>query len=100
MAPSAELAQRLSQASAAHAEYEMTALHGEYDRQWAEWYARYLLDHDWNELFTQRWSAEELTNALRDADAVHRLEAPHAHWQDFYAERLLALARKSQAQLG
>lgn len=84
----AELSQRLASASAAHAEYEMTALHGEYDQEWAEWYARYLLDHGWNDLFAQEWMPDELADALRRSDIEQRANAPHRHWYEYYAELL------------
>lgn len=90
-----ELAQRLSEAGAAHGQYEMTALHGEYDQQWAEWYARFLLDHGWNDLWARLdsparvWTVSELSDALRHADTDQRATAPQQRWQDFYAERLV-----------
>lgn len=82
-----ELAQRLSNAGAAHGEYEMTALHGEYDEQWAEWYADFLLGHGWNDVLTRVWTPSELAAALRQANADHRANAAQQPWQDFYAER-------------
>jgi hypothetical protein len=79
------LARHLAEAGAAHGEYEMTALHGEYDREWAEWYAHYLLGHGWNDLFGTAWTAEELGVALRGADADHRANAPSTPWNEYYA---------------
>lgn len=80
------LSQQLAAAGAAHGEYEMTALHGEYDQQWAEWYANYLLAHDWNDIFPEAWNAASLADALRQADTAHRANAPQQKWQDYYAE--------------
>lgn len=82
----ADLAARLAQAGAAHSEYEMTALHGEYDQQWAEWYARHLLDHGWNDLFPRAWLPADLSETLRHFDAEQRANAPHRNWYEYYAE--------------
>lgn len=87
-----ELAQRLAAAGAAHGEYESNALHGEYDQQWAEWYARFLLEQGWNTLFERVWTADELAAALREADAAHRAHAPDARWYEYYAAHLVKLA--------
>jgi len=92
----AELAQRLSDAGAAHGRYEMTALHGEYDPQWAEWYARYLTSHGWNEFFSSAWDNAELAAALRQADSDQRAYAPQSRWQDFYAARFVETSDVSE----
>ncbi|TAH50783.1 MAG: hypothetical protein EYC68_13180 [Chloroflexota bacterium] len=86
----AALAQRLSDANAAHAEYEKTELQGEYDQQWPEWYAAYLIAHAWNELFARAWDVNELSTALREADTAHRAAASKSSWQEFYAARFAA----------
>lgn len=83
----AALAQRLAAAGAAHGEYEMTALHGEYDQQWAEWYAHYLIGHGWNEAFTNGWDTPELAQALAQANTDHRAGEPKTPWHEFYAAR-------------
>lgn len=81
--------QHLAAAGTAHAEYETTALHGEYDQQWAEWYADYMIAHGWNDLFEHAWNVNDLTGALREADAAHREHAPNTRWSEYYAPRLL-----------
>lgn len=83
----AALVQRLSAANAAHGEYEKTVLHGVYDEQWPEWYAAYLIDRGWNELFARVWNVDELSAALRQADAAYRAAASNVSWQEFYAAR-------------
>lgn len=85
-----DMAERLTQAGAAHGEYEATTLNGEYDKQWAEWYAVYLLAHHWNDLFSSSWNVSELAEALRQANTAHRAQAGGTRWQDFYAERFMA----------
>lgn len=83
----AALAERLNAAGAAHGEYEKNALNGEYDEQWAEWYAAFLIGHQWNDLFTKSWNVGELAEALRQANTAHRAGASLTRWQDFYSER-------------
>lgn len=85
----AAVVQQLAAAGAAHAEYEKTVLRGEYDRQWPEWYADYLVEHGWNDLFGHAWMVPDLAEALRQADAAHRQHEPDAQWPDYYAPRLL-----------
>ncbi|SRR5581483_5424942 len=86
----AELARRLSEANAAHAEYEQQVLNGVYDQQWAEWYAHYLVTHGWNKGLERAWEESALAAALRAAEAAHRANAPDRPWQEYYAEYLNA----------
>ncbi len=76
---------QLTAAKEAHIEYETTALRGEYDREWADWYAQYLIENNWNELFAEPWDQARLAAALRDLDALHRRIDPNAKWNEFYA---------------
>lgn len=80
---------QLEAAGAAHFVYEKNDLHGEYDQQWAEWYADYLIANGWNDLFENAWGVEDLSVALRESDAAHRAHSPNARWTEFYAPRLL-----------
>lgn len=86
---SAAAVEHLSAAGAAHSVYEKNDLNGVYDQQWAEWYAQYLVDHGWNELFQEDWMVQDLTSALREADVAHRQNEPNARWSEYYAPRLL-----------
>ncbi len=87
----AEIAQQLHDASSAHFEYETTVLKGVYDQQWGEWYAEYLLAHDWNALFTRAWDANALAETLRQLDREQRERAPQMVWSEYYAQRLAEL---------
>jgi len=86
----AALAEQLTAAGTAHGEYEKNALNGEYDEQWAEWYASYLIGHQWNDQFRTGWDVGELAEALRRANTAHRADAPLRRWQDFYSEQFAA----------
>ena len=81
--------EHLTAAGAAHSVYEKNELNGEYDQQWAEWYAQYLVEHGWNDLFQNAWNVPDLTTALQDSNAAHRQYEPNARWYEFYAPRLL-----------
>jgi hypothetical protein len=81
--------EQLTAAGTAHSVYERDVLHGEYDQQWAEWYADYLIQNNWNDLFTSPWDVNRLAAALRESDAEHRKLEPNARWQEFYAARLV-----------
>jgi len=81
----ADLARRLTDAGNAHAAYEQNVLHGKYDEQWAQWYASYLVEQGWNDLFARPWDVGELKTGLSDAHAAHRTKAPDSSWQEYYA---------------
>lgn len=81
-----ELLRHLTTAGVAHSEYEEMELHGVYDTVWAEWYARYLIAHGWNELFVHKWTEAELADHLHRAELAHREGDPSRPWQAFYAE--------------
>jgi hypothetical protein len=86
------IAHQLQAAGNAHFEYETNELHGVYDEQWSEWYAAYLLAHDWNTLFTRAWNETDLAQALRECNTAHRAHAPQTRWQDYYAEQFAQIA--------
>ena len=80
------LSRLLTEASGAHRQYEIQSLNGVYDQQWAGWYARYLLQHDWNEYFVRNWEPDELAAALGEVDREYRANKPDRTWQDYYGE--------------
>jgi hypothetical protein len=82
-----QIAQELKAVGNAHFEYETTVLKGVYDDKWSEWYAEYLLAHDWNALFTRVWTAAELAATLRQLNTEHRARAAQTPWVEYYAER-------------
>ncbi len=82
-----ELVRRLEAAGSAHGEYETKSLNGVYDQQWADWYAQYLIENGWNDQFSQKWTAPQLAEALRQADTNHRTDPSKPAWSKFYAAR-------------
>ena len=88
----AELAQQLNAAGDAHFVYETNELGGVYDEQWSDWYATYLLAHNWNANFTRVWTRDDLAATLRELNAAQRAGAPDTPWIEFYAARLAEMA--------
>jgi hypothetical protein len=86
--PEAEIVRLLSDAAAAHSEYEKTSLGGQYDNDWPEWYAAHLLNHGPASISEQGMTVEELAQLLVQYDEEFKREAPAEGWTTFYATRL------------
>jgi len=84
-----EIAERLSQASAAHNEYEQRELGGVYDQLWSNWYAAYLVEHGLGELLGEVLTAEKLAGLLAQFDIDYRAQSRPEAWPDYYAAQLL-----------
>jgi hypothetical protein len=95
-----EITSLLYGAESAHIRYETDTLGGQRDEDWPAWYAGYLLDHGWLDLFpgfgASRATTElraRLADLLAEADQLHRANAPNEKWQDYYARFLLARSK-------
>jgi hypothetical protein len=91
-----EISSLLSGAESAHGRYEAEVLGGNRDEDWPQWYAGYLLDHGWLDLFPSpgasvavAGSRARLAELLAEADELHRANAPNERWQDYYARFLV-----------
>ncbi len=73
-----------------HHQYQEESLGGEYNLQWADWYAEYLLAHGFDKLVSANLSKSGLSALLTDLDKRHRAEAPEDMWPEFYAREVLA----------
>jgi hypothetical protein len=82
----------LGDAESAHATYETTELHGEYDREWASWYARYAVDHGIGPMLGHDVSADQLGRFLSESFAAYeQLDPPPAGgWAAYLARRIAA----------
>jgi hypothetical protein len=87
----AQIASQLQAAADAHFVYETNELGGVYDAQWSDWYAAYLLAHDWSANFTRTWTCDELAATLRDLNTAQRANAPDVTWVAYYAARFAAM---------
>src|SRR5438105_14908487 len=83
----------LSRTANAHDSFEQESLGGKRDDEWAKWYAQYMLDNGFLDLFSdaaQRGRLRDHLDAiLADADVSHRATAPSEHWPDYYARYLV-----------
>lgn len=86
------LSRLLGETGRAHGTYEETELHGVYDQQWPEWYARYAVDHGIGELVGRALTADELARFLSSSNAeFERIEPkPSETWADYTARRIAA----------
>lgn len=76
--------------AAAKAHHDHSAARFDTDPDWAEWYARFLLDDPGFLAASQRqWEAAELAQALNDLHAAYQRTTRRHHWSKYYAERLL-----------
>jgi hypothetical protein len=84
------LARLLTEAEAAHGTYEAAELGGEYDADWATWYARHMVDHGIGSILGHDLSVERLGELLAEGYAgFARLEPPPAEgWAPYLAARI------------
>ena len=82
----------LGEAEAAHGAYETRDLGGVYDREWAQWYAGYLVDHGIGPVLDREVSAQALGAFLsRSFAAFQQLEsAPPDDWAAYVARDLVS----------
>ena len=90
--PEQAIATLLRETQAAHRAYEKGVLGGEFDEDWAAWYATYLLDHGLADYLAGAGNldAETLTAMLTRLDAEYRQEETTGHWPDIYARGIVA----------
>src|SRR4051794_41096346 len=86
-----QIASLLRQTAEAHDKYEQSALGGQYDAEWPNWYARYLVEHGLPDLLGRGASLDsnEVEELLKKADESYRATAPDQHWADYYAQNYL-----------
>lgn len=82
----------LGEAESAHATYETTELNGEYDGEWAAWYAGYAVDHGIGPMLGHDVSAGDLGAFLGTAFAAYEQldPAPEGGWAAYLARRIVA----------
>jgi hypothetical protein len=86
----------LAQVENAHGRYEAVDLGGKRDEQWPEWYADYLVEHGFLELFpagdVRTRIASRLDGLLSELNTRQQAEAPSEQWTTYYAAYLAGLA--------
>jgi hypothetical protein len=78
----------LTQAGMAHHEYEQNILKGVYDREWARWYADYVLTNGLNKLLKTSITVEQLTQLLVQTNSQYEAENHTQSWSDYTAEKI------------
>jgi hypothetical protein len=84
-----EMAGLLTEASAAHNEFEQRELNGVYDQEWPVWYAEYLVKHGIGERLGEAITAEKLARLLAQYDKEYTTQKRQESWPDYYAAQLL-----------
>ena len=85
-----KLTELLTSAGGSHHIYEQTALKGEYDQEWAQWYANYLVLNNISSLLPQPVTAEQLATLLTGISARYQESDQSQSWAEFTANKLLA----------
>jgi hypothetical protein len=88
----ARIASLLSQAGAAHHEYEQTVLQGVYDQDWPLWYARYAVEQGLNSLLNMPLNPEQVSQLLTQIYQDYESEKPQLTWAEYTAEKLVERA--------
>jgi hypothetical protein len=84
----------LLQAKEAHGLHEAKALGGNYDKEWADWYAAWLITNGLNEILKQSYGVQGLAKSLGAmAEAQKESSYPPEKWADYYASTLLHEAK-------
>jgi hypothetical protein len=86
------LAALLRETEAAHGAYETGVLGGVFDKDWATWYATYLLENGLAERLPRAGSLDilTLTALLTRLASQYEREETHGPWPDFYAQGIVA----------
>ncbi len=84
------IASLLTAAGSAHHKYEQEELNGEYDKDWPQWYAAWLLENGLASAFTPPPGQLALAEALESISAEHKETDSEQSWSEFSAPRLLA----------
>jgi hypothetical protein len=82
------IAELLSETADAHHTFEQQELGGQRDEEWADWYAKRLLERGLGDLVGQEPSEAELGALLERATEEHEREGASEDWSQFAAERI------------
>lgn len=87
-----QITRLLERSHTAHAEYEASVLNGQYDEQWPDWYAAWLIEQGINDFLNVDLQTPELTTLLIDITEQHKQTDGAKNWYDYTAEQLIATA--------
>ena len=84
-----KLSSLLQQAKDTHAQFEKMELGGQYDQQWAAWYADYLVTSGLPGLIGSEPDVDQLASQLNEIIQRHKAERTAEDWADYSARELL-----------
>ncbi|MBW7953390.1 MAG: hypothetical protein QY330_03545 [Candidatus Dojkabacteria bacterium] len=84
-----KLLELLKECGEAHKKYEAEELGGKTDQDWQSWYATFLLERKFDELFEEEVTAESLKQSLESASKKHKEIKDKISWQEFFADYFL-----------
>jgi hypothetical protein len=85
-----KLSELLQQAKEAHSQFEKVELGGQFDEQWAAWYADYLVTSGLASLLGSEPDVDQLASQLNEISQRHKAERTAEPWQEYTARELLA----------
>lgn len=85
----AAIRQLLSQTEQAHGQYEESELRGQYDENWAAWYASYLAENGLGQLLQVPLSAREIQTFLTESYLQFRQTETSLDWSNYTAQQML-----------
>lgn len=79
----------LQQAKEAHQQFEKVELEGQFDEQWAAWYADFLVTSGLPGLLGSETDVDLLASQLNEISQRHKAERTAENWADYTARELL-----------
>ncbi len=79
----------LQQAKEAHQQFEKVELEGQFDEQWAAWYADFLVTSGLPGLLGSEPDVDLLASQLNEISQRHKAERTAENWADYTARELL-----------
>ncbi len=89
-----QIATLLSQAGAAHHEYEQNILKGEFDQNWSTWYSEYIMHHGLSDLLDAKITAAQLSQFLIQSNESHKNKNSKQSWAEYTAQKTLHQQRR------
>jgi hypothetical protein len=84
-----KLSELLKNAKEAHTQFEKIELDGQYDEQWAAWYADYLVTSGLSGLIGSEPDPDQLAAQLSEITQRHQAERTAENWADYTAREIL-----------
>lgn len=85
-----EVRQLLTEAEAAHHRYEQQELKGEYDRDWARWYAGFAVERGISVILNHAVTVKDLAEFLARTNEDYKTSDQTVPWAEYTAQRIIA----------